>query len=286
MDGYLSSAATGGTGDAGAGRTGGGRCARVKASMRGAIGTLEWARRTGGRMSRRDRWAMVRQGAELQLALLASGLRRRLGGGAARLDLGAVRVPDSAAAREAEALCHAAASASLANHCDRAYLWGALLAQAGRIPFDEELLYVACQLHDLGLTERFFGVHPGVHCFAVEGARVAEEWAAERGWAEERKARLAEALSLHLNVRVALRHGPEAHLLHEGTSLDVTGLRAWEIARGLRQEVVVRYPRLGFKREIDALAQVQRQARPGCRIDDLYRRFGFGKRVARAPFAE
>lgn len=254
--------------------------------MRGAIGTLEWARRTGGRMSRGDRFAMVRQGVRLQLGLLASRLGRRLGRGAARLDLAAVRVPDSPAARESEALCHEASSPSLANHCDRAYVWGALLAQAGRIRFDEELLYVACQLHDLGLTERFFGVHPGVHCFAVEGALVAEEWATERGWAEERKGRLAEALSLHLNARVALRHGAEAHLLHEGTSLDVTGLRAWEVGRGLRQEVVARYPRLGFKKEIDELAQAQRQARPGCRIDFLYWPLGFGGMVARAPFEE
>lgn len=256
--------------------------------MRASIGTREWARQTGGRMSRADQLAMLRQGVALQLGLIASGLKRRLGAsGAARLDLAAVRIPDSPAARSAEALCRDASSPGLANHCDRAYLWGALLAQAGRKRYDEELLYVACQLHDLGLTDRYFRDPKGIHCFAVEGALAAEKWAAaDSGWEEERRGRLTEAITLHLNVRVALSHGPEAHFLHEGTSLDVTGLRAREIARDVRQEVVARYPRLGFKKEIDALAQAQRQARPGCRMDWLYRWVGFGKRVAKAPFDE
>jgi hypothetical protein len=256
--------------------------------MSATIGSREWARRTGGRLSRADRFAMIRQGVALQLSLLAGRLGRALGKGAARLDLdlSAVRIPDSSAARASEALCREASSPALANHCDRAYLWGALLAQAGRIRYDEELLYVACQLHDLGLTDRFFGVHPGVHCFAVEGALAAEEWATAQGWEEDRRGRLAEALTLHLNVRVALAQGPEAHLLHESTSLDVTGLRAREIARGLRRQVVDRHPRLAFKREIDALAQAQRRARPGCRIDFLYRVLGFGTLVAHAPFDE
>ncbi len=247
--------------------------------MRASIGTREWARQTGGRMGWADRLAMLRQGVALQISILAAGR-------AEGLDLDAVRIPDSQAARDAAALCRQASSPSLANHSDRAYVWGALLAQAGRIRYDEELLYVACQFHDLGLTDRYLGTHPGVHCFAVEGALVAEEWAAAGGWEEERRGRLAEAISLHLNVRVALAHGPEAHLLHDGTSLDVTGLRAREIARGLRQQVVARHPRLGFKREVDDLLRQQRQIRPGCRMDWLYSWVGFGKRVANAPFDE
>jgi hypothetical protein len=49
------------------------------------------------------------------------------------------------------------------------------------------------------------------------------------GASEERARKVAEAISLHLNVTVPARLGAEAHLLSKGVSLDVIGRRLHQI---------------------------------------------------------
>jgi len=73
------------------------------------------------------------------------------------------------------------------------------------------------------------------------GARAAEKFAAEIGWENERRERLGEAILLHLNVRVGLRYGPEAHLLHEGAALDVIGARIRELHSATVESVLRQY---------------------------------------------
>ena len=73
-----------------------------------------------------------------------------------------VRIPDSAAARDAEALARDAealardaSSTMLYGHAVRSYLYAALLADRDGTRHDEELLHVGCVLHDIALTPRF-----------------------------------------------------------------------------------------------------------------------------------
>jgi hypothetical protein len=147
----------------------------------------------------------------------------------------------------------------------RTYVWGALLAQSDRIKPDHELLFVASALHDLGLTGAHKFKDPNCACFAVEGARAAHRFAATVGWESERCDRLAEAISLHLNVRVGLRYGPEAHLLHEGAALDVIAARMREIGPNAVTAVLNEYPRLGFKEKLVAEMKEQARLRPRSR---------------------
>jgi HD-GYP domain-containing protein (c-di-GMP phosphodiesterase class II) len=138
------------------------------------MGTLAWARQTGGRLSPPERQSMQRQLVERQAQALAER-NERVRDAIRHLDLDVVPVPDSALARKAERHAAELSSEALLNHCHRTYLWGSLLAQADGTKVDDpELLYVASLLHDLGVTDAHFGKDRGAHCFAVEGGFAAE----------------------------------------------------------------------------------------------------------------
>lgn len=241
-----------------------------------------------GALRDRDRRRLITQALLVRLATMPQRWRRKLGvdtRALARVDAASIRVPDSAAAVRAEALVRALGAPWLANHCMRTYLWSAILAQAGNIRFDEELLFVASALHDLGLTDAHScGAHCAV-CFAVAGARAAEKFADEAGWQRERRDRLSEAISLHLNVRVGLRHGAEAHLLHEGAALDVIGARVRELHGDTVRSVLGRYPRLGFKAEIGAAMEKQAKETPESRAAFLVG-MGFTRMIRKSPWPE
>lgn len=160
-----------------------------------------------------------------------------------------------------------------------------LVAQSEQIKFDEELLFVASVLHDLGLTESRKCKEPACACFAVEGARAAEQFAAEIGWENERRERLSEAISLHLNVRVGLHYGPEAHLLHEGAALDVIGARIRELHPASVESVLKQYPRVTFKQEMSAAMKEQARERPHSRAAFLVG-LGFVGMIRSAPLED
>ncbi len=72
-------------------------------------------------------------------------------------------------ARKAVDLARESSPAYLFNHTMRTYLFASLTGRALGQRFDEELLFLACTLHDLGLTERFQGDLP----FELQGAEAA-----------------------------------------------------------------------------------------------------------------
>lgn len=249
------------------------------------VGTLAWARRTGGRMTPREQLAFAVDGVASQLRLVppriaaALGLRReRL----ARLDLDAVALPDTPAAREAEEACDSL-SPAVAQHSRRTYLWAAALAGLDGVEHDAELLYCAALLHDTGLPRRLDGAGDGP-CFTVDSALDGEEIGHRAGWDGARRERIATALTLHFNASVPLERGAEAHLLSAGAALDVIGQRAWDVVPETRRAVLERHPRLGFKREIDALLRAHAAAAPHGRVAFLYRFGVLGLLIRTAPF--
>src|SRR4051794_96041 len=113
------------------------------------IGSVAWLERTRGRLTRREQLELTALGVRSQAVLRARRLGRS-GVRVGRLDPRDVRIPDSAAAREAEEVC-GGLPRSGASHAHRCYPWGAILAAQDGITFDEELLYVAALLHDAGM---------------------------------------------------------------------------------------------------------------------------------------
>jgi hypothetical protein len=117
----------------------------------------------------------------------------------------------------------------------------------------------------------------------VEGAFAAERSLAAHGLDRARRDLVAEAISLHMNVRVPAALGVEAHLLHAGAALDVVGARIHEVAAATRDGVLRAHPRLEMKRHIAAAMERESGARPGSRTAVLCR-LGFISMIRRAPF--
>jgi hypothetical protein len=254
-----------------------------------SIGTLPWVRETGGRMRPRDVLGQIGRALLDQARFLPPQILFRLGLSRPRplaLDPRDVKAPDSSAAREAEAMCREAAPPYLLNHCLRTYLWGRLLGSANDLAIDDELFYVASLLHDQGLIERYAAPEPGLECFTLISGGAARNLAGKSGWAEARQDRLVEAITLHLNVRVGIEHGTEAHLLNAATVVDVLGLRLWEIPRRDRDAVLARHPRLGLKKGIAECWAREGRLRPHGRARFLSRYLLFDLLVRAAPFGE
>jgi hypothetical protein len=244
------------------------------------VGSWEWARRTDGRLGRADRAELLRQGLLAQLSRLPAAMRRRLVRDTSSVSL--PDPPDTALAKEAEERVRELSKPPLYGHCLRTWAFAAMFAQRDRVDHDEELLYLACVLHDLGLTEAHDGRDPSAACFAVEGTRAAHTLLCERQAPEERARTVAEAISLHLNVDVPDRYGPEAVLLSKGVTLDVVGRRMERFPQAALLEVAKRWPREGSGALLREDTKRQAERRTQSRAALLHR-LGFGKLVSANP---
>ena len=150
-------------------------------------------------------------------------------------------------------------SPALLNHCVRSYLWGEMYGAAHDIPVDEELLYVAAMLHDIGLTEAFDTYKAP---FEVAGGDLAWVFGVATGWSPDRAARASEIIVLHMRDDVPATVDPEAHLLQVATAWDVAGRRPEEFPPDARADVLADYPRLGFGAEFLACFQDQARRKP------------------------
>ncbi len=257
--------------------------------MSAEVGTLAWARRTGGILSIGDKVSILATAVAYQLRLLPAQVRWQLGlaGPPARVfDPDAMHAPDSRAAKVAEEHLGALAEPYLVNHSIRTYWFSRVLATHQGVRFDDELLYVASLLHDLGLLAPYLGGPGRPECFTLRGADAASKLVEGAGWDAERRDRLAEVITLHANVRVGLEHGLEAHLMNAGVLVDVTALRIWEINAQDVVALVERLPRLDMKRRLWGVWKAEADAHPACRGHFANRYLQFGHRVRSAPFSE
>ncbi|GAA5181264.1 hypothetical protein GCM10025771_27800 [Niveibacterium umoris] len=170
----------------------------------------------------------------------------------------------------------------LTNHGWRTYAWGALLALNADLQYDRGLLFAACQLHDLGLTSH--DAHPVTECFTLRSARLARSILKQACASADEISRVEEAIILHMNLDVSIEQGVEAHLLQAGAGLDVVGLRFNEVPPTLRDAVLEKYPRLGFKGHICRCMSHEARAAPNSRAGLFVRRLGFLDLVAASPF--
>lgn len=247
------------------------------------FGSLAWASQSRGRMHFGERLAYTLRllGAQFKSILHKQGADQRA---LARVHPDQLQVPDSRLAKQALEHCCDLSSSDLVGHCQRAYMWGGLLAQYDGRKVDAEELYVASMLHDLGLTDAY-GSNPEIACFAVEGTEAAEAFLKSVAVPDPVRRKITEAVCLHLNDAVPYEiHGLEAHYLHAGTMFDVIGgPRFRQIPREARNQVLACYPRGGMKAMMVNHVQAQMKARPHSRMA-LLGKVGFGKMVASAPF--
>ena len=127
-------------------------------------------------------------------------------------------------------------------HSVRSYLYARELAASP--DHDDELLYLACVLHDVGLTER----GNGDLRFEVDGADLAAEFLREHGMDERRVRVVWDAIALHATDVIAARMGPEVALAQIGIGTDLFGFGREELPADLIARAHAVFPRadLGY----------------------------------------
>ncbi|WP_033288980.1 HD domain-containing protein [Amycolatopsis jejuensis] len=134
-----------------------------------------------------------------------------------------IALPDTPVARAALELARPVESPSVFNHSVRSYLFARLAAPrfgwtAGR-DYDDDLLFTACTLHDIGVATD--GAHR--QRFEVEGADRAAEFLTGQGAPAADVDQVWQAIALHTSPGIAERRGTLCILVREGVALDFGG---------------------------------------------------------------
>lgn len=264
------------------------------------LGGLEWTRRTGGRLSAKERRHLLGEIVRGQAAYVASRIRLatgRLPAGAADIDAADFRPPDSAFARAAEAAA-AEQTPGVEGHGYRTWLFGSGLAAVDRVELDPEQFYVAGLLHDHGI------VHPAPNedftlRSAERVARAAAECDVDHPGVDERRTRspsagerqtpeavtaISDAITVHSTPGITVEtDGALGFYTQAGAMLDLGGLRADALTKAFRDDVHRRHPRDGVTAEIVAAIKEEVRLNPDGRFA-LLRRCGFVPLIKIAPF--
>jgi len=158
-------------------------------------------------------------------------------------------LPTGAVADASLAIARSSVSRPILDHSIRSFLFARLLAEhegcLNDAAYDEDLLFAATVLHDLGLGEHATGEAR----FEVEGADLAAAVLRRHSVAEGDIDRVWEAIALHSSVGIAHRRGLLTSLTHKGVFIDA-GRITVAVADRLRQEVLNAYPRPAADRSI------------------------------------
>src|SRR6476646_6055788 len=131
-----------------------------------------------------------------------------------------LRLPTGPLVDASLALVRSTESQPILDHSIRSFLFARLLAEhegcLGDAAYDEELLFAATVMHDLGLGEHARGQAR----FEVEGADLAAAVLREHGVAEADVDRVWEAIALHSSIGIADRRGLLTYLTHTGVFID------------------------------------------------------------------
>ncbi|CAM5618998.1 HD domain-containing protein [Streptomyces viridifaciens] len=143
---------------------------------------------------------------------------------------------------------------SVFNHSIRSYLFARLVA--GRLglaaghDYQDDLLFAACAMHDLGLASD----GPHSQRFEVEGADRAASFLTDRGVSAADADQVWQAIALHTSSGIAERRGTLCVLVREGVTLDFGGRVGANHVDAVTDEqadaVHAAYPRLDMIRSL------------------------------------
>lgn len=157
-------------------------------------------------------------------------------------------LPDSEICTDAIRLAFDVSPVLIANHCVRSFVFAREIAagqgQRGGVDYDEELVFLACILHDLGVTD--YG--DGDQRFEVDGADAAARFLREQQLPEERITTIWQSIALHTSVGLGHRFGPEQSVSFHGIAFDINGFDQHLVPPGFADRVHTEWPRhdLGF----------------------------------------
>lgn len=203
-----------------------------------------------------------------------------------------VKIVDSQIAKVASTLSASVYPPYLFNHAMRTFLYGSLVGRALGQHYDEEVLFLACILHDVGLTQRFVGDLP----FEIQGAEAAKRFLLDQGYSAAKADVVWDGIAMHVSPIGGFK-GPEIALVGEGAGADVLGPDLSQVKKEDALAILQAFPRLKFKTEfIRSCADViQKYPRGASRsfMRDIGERFvpsfhprNFCDLLAQAPFDE
>ena len=239
------------------------------------FGGIGWVERTNGVLTNAEKWRLARAVMRGQGQALSSRLKLY----ANRRPDGVMDIPvppDSAMARDAEDAA-SYQSAELLGHARRTWVYGRALAAADGVKVDEELFYVACLLHDLGLIETVTGED-----FTLRGARAAGK-IVERFRGPDGALIVKDAIAAHSTPGITVANdGPEPFYVQAGATCDLGGVRLNDLTPDLVEATMARHPRNGLVTDITPRIKAEGDAVPGGRFD-LLCAMGFTLAIRFAP---
>ena len=170
-----------------------------------------------------------------------------------------LRLPAGMLADTALSLVQSTESKPIADHSLRSFYYARLTAEhEGSLTdaaYDEELLFAATIMHDLGLGS----LASGKARFEVEGADLAASLLQEHGVSSADVDRVWEAIAMHSSLGLAHRMGLLTYLTHQGVFTD--GGRFADLPPDVVEPIRVAYPRPEGDRSIsDAIIKHARRS--------------------------
>ena len=204
-----------------------------------------------------------------------------------------VVIPDSPLAVAALQLARADIPPLLFNHSIRTFLFGALLERAQGVSFDDEMLFVACAFHDLGLLAKYSTADQP---FEMDSADAGKRFLEQRGVPAVKVELVWKAIAMHTSALVA-HEAPQVALVGTGAGADVFGSGLARLPPGALADILHNFPRLGFKAGFEALltdyCHRKPQAQAGTWTDAYCRAHSPGvifpsieRRIETSPFVE
>jgi HD domain len=173
-----------------------------------------------------------------------------------------IDLPGSEIGRAAKQFAFDVSPAFVVNHCVRSYLFGRELAAAKGlrrdVDYDDELVFLSCILHDLGVT----AYANGDQRFEVDGADAAARFLRNHGVPEARVTTVWQAIALHTSVGLAHKFGTEQAVAQMGISTDIIGLDRQLLPPGFADLVHASWPRHDVGYALAELIADQVEANP------------------------
>lgn len=235
------------------------------------LGGLAWTQRTKGRLTSAERRRLlgpITAGLSAYIAGRVRAATGRVPPGAANLSAATLTPPDSRLARTAQEACREQPP-SVIGHSYRTWMFGAGLAALDGCALDPELFYVACLLHDYGISDVVAGED-----FTLRSAGRLQRCGADLGLEPAALTAAADAITVHATPGITVDHdGGLGVYIQAGAMFDLTGLRLGDLSRSYRDEVIGLHPRGGVTNDLLAMITSEASANPEGRFA-LLRRCG------------
>jgi uncharacterized protein (TIGR02246 family) len=171
-------------------------------------------------------------------------------------------LPDTDVARKAYAFAKRATPEFVVNHGIRSYVFArAHAARRGLRPgtdYDDELVFLSCILHGIGLSEQ----GNGEQRFEVDGADTAAAFLRAHGVEQRRVAIAWDAIALHTSPGIANRKATEVAMSQAGIATDIIGAGREDLPAGLPDELHAVLPRADLAYALSDAVLVQATGKP------------------------